>query len=392
MPIAEDDCAWAEDRQRVLQHGIHNKLLYVAECVRTPRVQETRQMDIRRLRYFASVAELGSFTKAATLLHIAQPALSRHVRELEDEVGLELLSRQGRQTRLTDAGEALLRHAHTIERDFERLVEDMQARRGTPKGRVIFGIPPTLAESLVLPVTDRIKRELPLISIKVVEGLTPVLSEWVQNNRVDMAVLSPGLMSNRDTTTTLQQRELAQEEMVVAEKAGDRPPPRYYSLRALRARPLVVSNMLLQIVQEALHPALLELKVDLEIDSVQAIKSMVAKGAATTILPISMLREEIAAGTVTASAITEQGVRRTLSLAQHRHRQMTTACEAVARVISEEADRILHSGGFSLERKPTVNRPADEKPADKKAAEKKAAGKRPTNEKPTDGKPGPQQR
>jgi LysR family nitrogen assimilation transcriptional regulator len=89
-------------------------------------------MDARRLRYFATVAELGSFTKAAERLHVAQPALSRQVRQLEEELGLELFSRIGRHIRATDAGEVLLRHARTIERDFERLIEDMRARRDRP--------------------------------------------------------------------------------------------------------------------------------------------------------------------------------------------------------------------------------------------------------------------
>src|SRR5687768_12411406 len=106
-------------------------------------------LDIRKLRYFVAVIEFGSFTKAALALHVAQPALSRQIQQLEEELGLSLLLREGRRVRPTDAGEALMLHARAIERDFERLREDMRARQGEPSGRVVFGIPPTLADTLV---------------------------------------------------------------------------------------------------------------------------------------------------------------------------------------------------------------------------------------------------
>jgi LysR family transcriptional regulator, nitrogen assimilation regulatory protein len=305
-------------------------------------------MDARRLRYFATVAELGSFTKAAERLHVAQPALSRQVRQLEEELGLELFSRSGRHIRATDAGEVLLRHARTIERDFERLIEDMRARRETPNGRVIFGVPPALGDVLVPPIVKRVQREYPRISISVAEGISPVLSEWVQNNKVDLAILGLACEGDEDASPGLRLELLVSEDMVVIEKPNGAKAPRTYSLARLKAKPLVLSDKFATVVRSQLGGPDLGLTVALEIESVQAIKVMVLQGYAATILPVSMFNKEIRKGTVTASAITAHGVRRQIKLAQPSFRQITQAAQAVGRVIREEIERMRCEGLFSL--------------------------------------------
>jgi LysR family transcriptional regulator, nitrogen assimilation regulatory protein len=305
-------------------------------------------MDARRLRYFATVAELGSFTKAAERLHVAQPALSRQVRQLEEELGLELFSRIGRHIRATDAGEVLLRHARTIERDFERLIEDMRARRETPNGRVTFGVPPALGDILVPPIVKRVQREYPRISISVAEGISPVLSEWVQNNKVDLAILGLACEGGEDPSPGLRLEVLVSEDMVVIEKPNGAKAPRTYSLARLKAKPLVLSDKFATVVRSQLGGPDLSLSVALEIESVQAIKVMVLQGYAATILPVSMFNKEIRKGTVTASAITAHGVRRQIMLAQPSFRHLTQAAQAVARVIREEIERMRCEGLFSL--------------------------------------------
>jgi LysR family nitrogen assimilation transcriptional regulator len=304
-------------------------------------------MDIRGLRYFATVAELGSFTKAAARLNVAQPALSRQVKQLEESLGLELLSRQGRGIRLTEAGETLVRHARTIQRDFERLVEDMQARKATPTGRVIFGVPPALADIVVPPVVRRLADEYPAITIHVAEGISPVLAQWLQDNQIDLAVL--GLVADPEDAKTrgLLHEVLTSDELVVVEKANGRAAPHVYSRAMLEAKPLVLSQLFEAVVRRALHPPDLNLKVSLAVDSMLALKAMVLEGQVATILPVSMLRQQLQQGMVTASAITEDGVRRQLTLARPNFRQSTQATEAVANVIRLEIERLRCQGMFS---------------------------------------------
>jgi len=85
-------------------------------------------MDFRALRYFVDIAELRSFSKAAVQLRVAQPALSRQVRKREDELGVELLERAGRQITLTEAGALLLHGAHSLVRQVSRVADDLSCK------------------------------------------------------------------------------------------------------------------------------------------------------------------------------------------------------------------------------------------------------------------------
>lgn len=307
-------------------------------------------IDVRKLRYFATVAELGSFTRAAKLLGVAQPAISRQIQQLESELGIELILREGRQIVLTDAGEALLRHAHTIHRDFERMVEDMQARKGSPTGRVVIGIPPTLADTLVPRLAERVREEHPRIALHIAEGVTPVLIDWIETNQVDFAIISLGIAADREESPGLKLEPLTSEDMVVVERRGEVAPPRVYSLSRLRNKLLVLSDMLATIVRHQLGQPDLQFNVAAEIDAVQAIKSLVLAGTAATILPVSMLRSELREGRVVASAITSGGVRRELALGQPRHRQMTRAAQVVSALVRQETQSLVEEGAFSLQR------------------------------------------
>ena len=307
-------------------------------------------IDVRKLRYFATVAEFSNFTRAAEFLGVAQPALSRQVQQLEQEFGLELFLRRGRQVTLTDAGEALLRHAHTIDRDFEQLVDDMRVRKGSPTGRVVVGVTPTLAETLIPDLARRVSEEFPKLSLKIAEAVTPVLVDWVQSNKVDLAVLSLSVMDAEESYPALSLELLTTEDMVVVERRGDSRVPRYYTLEQLRKKRLVMSDMLEMVVKQKLGSINLGLDVFMEIDAVQAIRRMVANGQAASILPVSVMSDEIRLGIVSGSGITANGVQRQIVLAHPRHRQMTRASEAISAVLREEIERNKREGIFWLER------------------------------------------
>ena len=309
-------------------------------------------MDIRALRYFTTIAELGSFTKAAVRLNVAQPALSRQVKQLEDHLGLELLLRQGRCFQLTEAGETLVRHARTIQRDFERLVEDMQARKATPAGRVAFGVPPALAHVIAPSVIRHVSEEHPAITIRVVEGVSPVLAQWLRENQIDLAVL--GVVTDVEVARSqgLRVEVLVWEDMVVVEKANGKAAPPVYTRSMLEAKPLVLSQQFESMVRQEPDMGDLSLKVSWRVESMQAIKAIVLEGQVATILPVSMLHRELRDGTVTASTITRKGVRRQLTLAQPNFRQSTQATDAVIRVVRTEVDRLRNLGIFSWHPQP----------------------------------------
>ena len=118
-------------------------------------------MNLRQIEYFIQVAELGSFSKAAVLLDVAQPALSRQVRALETELRETLLLRNGRGVSLTDAGRRLLEHGQGILQLVEAARADLGARRDEPVGQIVVGLPPSLARRLTLPLIEMFSTEMP---------------------------------------------------------------------------------------------------------------------------------------------------------------------------------------------------------------------------------------
>jgi len=105
-------------------------------------------MDVRQLRYFVEVVEAKSFTRAAERVHVAQPALGFQVRKLEDELGVTLLHRHSRGVDPTEAGRALLRHAHAVLRQIELARQELMDLSGPPRGAIALGITPTASALL----------------------------------------------------------------------------------------------------------------------------------------------------------------------------------------------------------------------------------------------------
>jgi len=146
-------------------------------------------MDLKQLSYFVAVAELGSFSRAATELGIAQPALSRQVRTLELSLRQTLLRRHGRGATTTEAGRLLLDHARGILHQVERCTDELRDMRLALGGQVALGLPPSLARMLTVPLIRSAKQQLPQAQISIGEGLSSALLAQVQHGRLDAALV-----------------------------------------------------------------------------------------------------------------------------------------------------------------------------------------------------------
>src|SRR5947199_3449318 len=193
-------------------------------------------MELRSLSYFVRIAELGSITRAAAHLRLAQPALTRHVQRLEEELGVALFTRANRGVRLTEAGEKLLESAMRILRDVERTGDEIRAQDAQPSGRIILGITPTLCPVLVPELFARLRRGFPGVELKVMHAGMVRLEEFVIDGRVDIALLSE-LSRSRLITST----RLAPEEMVLVTRPGLRPDAAVTADELLRT-PLILGD------------------------------------------------------------------------------------------------------------------------------------------------------
>lgn len=297
-------------------------------------------MELKQLEYFVRVAELGSFTRAAVALDVAQPALSRQVRLLEVELRQNLLVRNGRGATPTEAGKLLLAHGRGILHQVERAREELGRVRGALAGSVAIGLPPTLARLLTVPLTRAFRQQLPEASLSISEGLSTTMLEWLLTGRLDIAVIY-----NAQPMPELELQPLADEELwlVQARPPGlpDDPPPAPVPLSAVAEMPLIIpsrpNSMRMQIEQE-LAGLGLRPQVALEIDGVSAILDLVADGAGSALLSRQAVLSSIRPSAYRLRAI-DPPLRTRLSMATSAQRPTTltqqSALDLIRRVLGE---------------------------------------------------------
>lgn len=147
-------------------------------------------MDLRQLRYFVTIAELGSFTAAASRLNIVQSALSRQIANLEADLGVSLFYRDGRRVRLAPAGERLQMAAQKILLDIEEIKVAIRQCNDEIVGRVAFGAHPSDGDVILPRLFNRVHEEYPGIQLDPVQALTADLQEMLVKGRLDFAILT----------------------------------------------------------------------------------------------------------------------------------------------------------------------------------------------------------
>ena len=293
-------------------------------------------MDLKQLEYFVRVAELGSFTKAALALDVAQPALSRQVRLLEVELRQNLLIRNGRGATPTDAGKLLLEHGRGILHQVERAREELGRVRGALAGRVAIGLPPSLARVMTVPLTRAFRAQLPEASLSISEGLSATMQEWLHTGRLDIAVLYNAAPAPDIEITPLMEEELL---LVQPRPPGlaEEPPPPPVPLTEVAALPLVIPsrpNALRMHVEAEMAAIGLRPTVALEIDGVSAILDLVADGAGA-----ALLSRQAVISSIRPSAYrmrpTEPRLRTRVSLATSSQRPATLTQRATLDLITQ---------------------------------------------------------
>jgi LysR family nitrogen assimilation transcriptional regulator len=149
---------------------------------------EDRRMHYRHLYYFVRIVEAGSFSQAARTIHVAQPALSQQIAELEASLGVPLLGRSARGVKPTAAGQKLYDEASSILRKYENLAGLVRSSSGTVEGQVGLGMPASLSTTLVGPFIEACKAEHPKITLKFIDGDSEFLREEVEKGRLDLAL------------------------------------------------------------------------------------------------------------------------------------------------------------------------------------------------------------
>jgi DNA-binding transcriptional LysR family regulator len=313
-------------------------------------------MDLRSIRYFVQIADLGSISRAADHLGVAQPALSRHVKGIEDELGMPLLVRLPRGVRLTAPGRQFLEHCRRILRELARAREELRSDDRAPKGKVILGVSPTIGSLLVPGIIERVRRQSPDVSIKVVEAFSPQLYDALLAGKVDVAVLT-----NPAPSRSVKYSPLVSEPLVVLTPPQQRGTHRYYTLAELARTPIIITSGIRAVIEEQIGRHGGRLNVEAEVDAVEAIRGMLLRGIGTTVMPVSTFHDDIRAGRIAAFPITDASLHRILVLAHLAEGGMSAAAEEVSQLLAAEVDALRERGVFNVAAAPAEDFP--EKPA-----------------------------
>jgi LysR family nitrogen assimilation transcriptional regulator len=251
---------------------------------------------------------------------------------------------------LTEAGQKLLDSATRILRDVERTGDEIRAQDAHPSGKIVLGITPTLCPVLVPDLFARMRRDYPMIELKVMHAGMVRLEEFVIDGRVDIALLSE-LSRSRLILST----RLAEEEMVLVTRPGARPAGSVDG-DELQRTPLILGDGLRAAMDALLAGLGIELAVETELNDHETIRLMVAQGAGAAVLPLSSVSRECARGLVEAHRITEAGLFRTLALGVRASRNASLARDAIARTIRAMIEEMDDDGRLTLAAQPQAAR------------------------------------
>jgi LysR family transcriptional regulator, nitrogen assimilation regulatory protein len=301
-------------------------------------------MDLRQLRYFLRIAEVGSFTRAAESLRIAQPSLSQHVQVLEDELGVELLTRHARGVTPTDLGLILCDHARTILLDVERAKEAIQSSSDNPAGEVTVGLPTSACRGLAVPLISAVADRYPRISIHLVEAMSGSLDEWLQAGRLDVALLYERHALENVVATEIMTEDLF---LIVPKdhRLNDRASIHFEELAdvpiVLPSRPHIIRAV---VEQAAAHAGIIP-NVVVDCDSLPGLVQLVRHGYAT-IFPVFGVTEEIDSGEMSAIPVLNPTPSWRVSVVVSKLTSNLRAAQTVGTLIKDIAQDLVRDGGW----------------------------------------------
>jgi len=298
-------------------------------------------IDLRKIEYFVKVVELRSLTHAASVLGVAQSALSKNLRDLEAEVGGQLLHRTGRGVMPTDLAIRILPRARGLLEQAEQLDEEMRSSQLAPCGQVTFGILAGISPLFLTPLLLRLHERFPAIEMRVLEGLSDHIDEWLISGRIDIGV------HYRTRRAIPDEEVLFSSDLFLIAAPGDpMVAHREIPLSALNGIPMVapgLPNSLRATLDRLCQQGEVKLNVVYELDNVPTIKELVARGGCYTVFPLHATLLELQAAKLQASRIVSPVAGRQVLLSTTTQRPLTRAGREVIRMAREVAAEVNHA-------------------------------------------------
>ncbi|MCA0241569.1 MAG: LysR family transcriptional regulator [Proteobacteria bacterium] len=301
------------------------------------------RISLRQLRYFVDVVEQRGFTAAARVLHVAQPALSRQIAQLEDDLGERLLLRQSDGVLPTDAGLRLYDLARAVLERVNGAREDVRGQPSEPQGRVSVALPTTGGTDLITELVQVCAGELPKVALQVIDGVSTQTGHVLESGMVDF-----GVVPNADEVPGIEAEPLFHEHLfLVRRAAGSGVQPVDIAFADAVALPLVLgprSMHLRRYLEQQAGTAGLALTVAHEQRSANTIAGFVRAGLGATVTNWPSMREFFPEGHVIAQRIVQPDLRRTIAIGHAAARPLNRAARATFDVLRRLLLDRVHDG------------------------------------------------
>ncbi len=260
------------------------------------------ELNPAHLRTLQAVVSHGSFSRAAEQLHLSQPAVSLHIRQLEERAGLRLLERVGKRAFATTAGEILLEHAGRLLSELEAARQALERLRGVVAGRLRLGTGATASTYLLPPVLRRLHARYPALELVVVTGNSAEIATAVAGNHLDLGIV----------TLPVSGRQLVVSPLCVDPLVAIAPPTREWRGRRsitvgeLAGHPLILyesGGTIRRVIDEWFRRGRALPRVAMELGNAEAIKKLVAAGLGLSISSALAVQAEVRAGVLVAISL-----------------------------------------------------------------------------------------
>jgi LysR family nitrogen assimilation transcriptional regulator len=294
-------------------------------------------VDFERWKLFMLVEELGSLSKAAAVLNRPQPVVSRHINALETQCGCKLFYRTGRGVALTEVGEAILPRVRAMIDESEKIMFDIKGQAGVPVGRVSVGLLPSVR--IAAEFARQVKEKFPAIDLHLTEASGGQLAEQVATGRIDLAFVlrEPGAVGPTEEA-------LLRLPLCLAGPAGDPLTSQTeIEFKAIANLPLIMAkppNALRMLVENLGRKLEVPLSFSTQVDPLTMQRALVESGMGYTVTSRMAVREEVAAGTLTAATLTDPSIELVLVMVRSNQRPATLAIRKVARLLSDLVRRL----------------------------------------------------
>jgi len=306
-------------------------------------------MEIRHLRYFVAMAETGSLMKASERLHVAQPALSVHLANLEAELGTTLVTRSNRGVELTPDGAFLYDRAVTLLKYHQDSVSALKDRNARPSGYVSIGLTSAMPSLLAADLYRAAREEMPDVSLYLVDASTSALYEWLQEGRIDLITCF-----NLPETPELESVPLYWEDYCLVGRNNGEPHSDEIDFEDILDLPLAMpsaSTTLRKALDDAAARRGLQLAPRFETESAQALKALARSGECFAVLPRACVHEDVVSGVLQARRVVNPDMRGLMTLVSLASRPLGPAQLAVRDLVQrltrkmaddmEKEDRVI---------------------------------------------------